>query len=337
MYKKMMIKNLIKTLLFGTTIAAIMVCCGDKKDGKEEKPPEDLILTREIAKVRGKIFNLDDFKKYLRFETYGNETLKLDDETLSFYLERFVEHKALLNEAIERKTIISEGEINQKVEEMKQTLGVDQSTENHTIILFDDKGWIEYFKESQIVNRYVEVSLTSGVVISQNEEKEYYNKLYGSQKPQRRYDLSQIFVSDKKTAQTIKNQLDKNKKDFDMLAKKHSSTPEGARGGAIGWYTVEQLPEYLERAVIKLRPEEISDIIESENGYIIIRLNDSEIQYAPSYNEAREFVRYKLLQEKRENYLAEHIKNIWLEKKTDKSGIMIYFENLDFTYTPVKR
>lgn len=314
-----------------------MIYCGNNGNGKEEKPIDDPILAREIAKIRGKVFNLDDFKKYLEFETYGNDTLKLDDETLSFYLEKFIEHKALLNEAIERKTIVSESEINQKIQEMKEALGAESSEQSDILKILQNRDWIEYFKENQLVSRYVEASLTSGVVISQNEERDYYRKLYGSQKAQRRYNLSQIIITDKKIAQNVKSLLSKNKKDFEELAKKYSITPDGAKGGDIGWYTVEQLPEYLERAVSKLQPEEISDIIESESGYVIIRLNDSEIHYPPKYEEAQEFVRYKLLQEKRENYLAEHLKNIWLEKKTDKSGIMIYFENLDFTYTPVKR
>jgi parvulin-like peptidyl-prolyl isomerase len=183
----------------------------------------------------------------------------------------------------------------------------------------------------------VEISLTSGVVITQSEEKEYYNKTYNSQKPQRRYNLSQIFMHDKKTAQNIKNQLDKNKNSFEVLAKKYSTTPERDNGGAIGWYTAEELPEYIERAVTKLQSGQISDIIESESGFIILRLDDTEIQYPPSFQEAQEFVRHKLLQEKREAYLSEHIKNIWQEKKTDKSGIIIYFENLEFTYIPIKR
>lgn len=335
---KIMIKNAIFKIFIICAITAIAaVCCGGKDDRKDLKANEAYALAREIAKVRGKTFYLEDFKKYLKFETYGNDTLTMDDETMSFYLERFLEQKALLKEAIDRKITVSDQEISQKIEELKQTLGSDQTGEPQLAELFNNKDWIEYFKESNIVNRYVEISLTSGVVITQNEEKEYYRRTYNGQKPQRRYNLSQIFMQDKKTAQNIKDLLDKNKNSFEALAKKYSTTPERDKGGAIGWFTAEELPEYIERAVTKLQSGQISDIIESENGFIILRLDDTEVQYPPSFQEAQEFVRYKLLQEKRETYLSEHIKNIWQEKKTDNSGIIIYFENLEFTYTPIKR
>jgi parvulin-like peptidyl-prolyl isomerase len=336
--KKTITKSaILKIFIICTLIVIAAVCCGEKEDKNELKTKEEYALVRDIAKVRGKTFSLRDFKKYLKFETYGNDTLIMDDETMSFYLERFLEQNALLKEAIDHKITVSNQEINQKIEELKRTLESDQSGEKQSMELFNNKDWIEYFKESNIINKYVEISLTSGVVITQNEEKEYYNKTYNSQKPQRRYNLSQIFMHDKKTAQNIKSQLDKNKNSFEMLAKKYSTTPEKDNGGAIGWYTAEELPEYIERAVTILQAGEISDIIESESGYIILRLDDTEIQYPPSFQEAQEFVRHKLLQEKREAYLSEHIKNIWQEKKTDKSGIIIYFENLEFTYTPIKR
>jgi parvulin-like peptidyl-prolyl isomerase len=335
---KKIIKNTIfKIFLICTFITITTVCCGGKEDKNEPSTKEEYALVREIAKVRGKTFHLGDFKKYLKFETYGNDTLIMDDETMSFYLDRFLEQKALLKEAIDHKITVSDQEINQKIEEIRHTFGGGQPGEKQSSELFNNKDWIEYFKESNIINKYAEVSITSGVVITQGEEKEYYKKIYNNQKPQRRYNLSQISMHDKKTAQNIKNQLDKNKNNFEELAKKYSITPERDNGGAIGWYTAEELPEYIARVVTKLQPGQISDIIESENGFLILRLDDTEVQYPPSFQEAQEFVRHKLLQEKREDYLIEYIKNIWQEKKTDKSGIIIYFENLEFTYTPIKR
>lgn len=314
-----------------------VVCCGGKEEKKEPKENEEYSMSREIARVRGVTFSVDDFNKYLKFETYGNDSLTMDDETKSFYLERFLEQKALLKEAEDHKIKVSDQEINQKIEELRQTIGDDQSTGIQLKELFKNEDWIEYFRESNTVSKFVEASLTSGVVVTQNEEKDYYKKLYSNQKPQRRYNLSQIIVQNKKTAQTVKGLLDKNKNSFEIVAKKYSTAPEKDKGGAIGWFAAEELPEYIERAVTKLQEGQISDIIESENGFIILRLDETELQYPPNFQEAQDFVRYKLLQEKRETYLNEYIKEIWQEKKTDKTGIVIYFENLDFTYIPIRK
>lgn len=330
-------KSFLKLFCVLAAAMILFICCGGKEEKEAEKIQSEIAPSREIAKVRGHILNLEDFKKYLKYETYGNETLKLDDEALSFYLESFLEQKALYFEAIEKKITASESEIRQKILEMKQTLSGDKSDEEKTVKLFSNKDWIEYFRESQTVNRYVEMSVTADVAISQNEEKEYYRKLYGSQKPQKRYNLSQISLNNKNIALQIKKELDKNKNVFEALAKQYSKTPEGAKGGYIGWYTAQQLPEYLESVVVKMQPGQISDIITMEYGYVILRLDGSEIQYAPTFQEAQEFVRYKLLQEKRENYLADYLKNIWLEKKSDRTGILIFIENLDFNFTPAKK
>ena len=59
---------------------------------------------------------------------------------------------------------------------------------------------------------------------------------------------------------------------FDAVAKALSDSPDRVRGGDMGSVPVNQLPPFMADAAETMRPEDISEVIESEYGYHIIML-----------------------------------------------------------------
>jgi len=63
--------------------------------------------------------------------------------------------------------------------------------------------------------------------------------------------------------------------DFGELARRYSQDrPTADRGGVVGWVTAAQLLPELAKAVLALKPGEVSDPIRTQLGYQVIRVND---------------------------------------------------------------
>src|SRR5699024_8647918 len=111
---------------------------------------------------------------------------------------------------------------------------------------------------------------TTKAVESSITEKE----LKAANKPEIR--ASHILVSDEKTAKDIKSRLAKGE-DFATLAKKYSTDPGSKdKGGDLGYFGVGKMIAEFEDAAYKLNVGQISDIVQTTNGYHIIKLTDKK-------------------------------------------------------------
>ena len=77
----------------------------------------------------------------------------------------------------------------------------------------------------------------------------------------------------KEKAAGILAELKKNPKQFAELAKKYSQDPSGAKGGDLGTFGRGAMVKPFDDAVFSMKVNQISDLVESEFGYHIIRLD----------------------------------------------------------------
>ncbi|PID56396.1 MAG: hypothetical protein CR986_10210 [Ignavibacteriae bacterium] len=78
----------------------------------------------------------------------------------------------------------------------------------------------------------------------------------------------------------------KNGADFEDMAKKYSADPGSAEnGGNLGYFRRRQMVQPFDKAAFNLKKGEISDIVETQFGYHIIKLND--IKETAPYEEAK--------------------------------------------------
>jgi peptidyl-prolyl cis-trans isomerase SurA len=62
--------------------------------------------------------------------------------------------------------------------------------------------------------------------------------------------------------------------EFSRLSAAFSDAPEALAGGGLGWRTADRLPQLFIDAVRNLRPNEVSKLIRSANGFHVLRLLD---------------------------------------------------------------
>ena len=75
--------------------------------------------------------------------------------------------------------------------------------------------------------------------------------------------------------------------DFATLATRHSEGPDADNGGLVGWVQRGDLVEALEEEVFDLPEGEISEPVETDFGFHLLRVDAREGEHTPSYDDVR--------------------------------------------------
>ncbi|MDC0737690.1 peptidylprolyl isomerase [Cognatishimia sp. SS12] len=100
------------------------------------------------------------------------------------------------------------------------------------------------------------------------------------------YNASHILVASEEEATAIAEAV-RGGADFAETAKEKSTGPSGPNGGELGWFGPGQMVPAFETAVASLAVEEVSDPVQTQFGWHVIRLNDSRTQAAPALDAVR--------------------------------------------------
>jgi len=161
-------------------------------------------------------------------------------------------------------------------------------------------------------------SVKKGITINDADLKTYYeqNVAKYSQPEQRRASHILIQVAknaapaDKEKAKAriteLLAQARKNPDSFAELAKKNSQDEGSAKnGGDLDWQTRGAFVKPVEDAIFALKKGEISDVVESEYGYHIIKLTDVKEGHQKTFDEVRPELEAQLKQQQAQRKFAE--------------------------------
>ena len=156
-------------------------------------------------------------------------------------------------------------------------------------------------------------SLMGQVSVSDQEVKEFYDanaaKFQGDEQRQASHILIGFSGQDKETAKAkaldILAQVKKNPKNFEELAIKYSQdTGSATKGGDLGSFGRGAMVKPFEDAVFGMKVNQISDLVESEFGYHIIKLNGVTGQ-ATSFDQMKPQIKAELIFQKAQAKYAE--------------------------------
>ena len=95
-----------------------------------------------------------------------------------------------------------------------------------------------------------------------------------------------ILVETEEEAKALKAELDGGA-DFAALAKDKSTGPSGPNGGDLGWFGLGMMVKPFEDAVLALEPGQVSDPIQTQFGWHVIKLNETRMAEIPSLDDSR--------------------------------------------------
>lgn len=166
------------------------------------------------------------------------------------------------------------------------------------------------------------------VVISDAEVRQYYQDHEGEFSRPERMKVRRIFLaagSDSAERAKVKARLEalaeeaKLGADFGELAKKYSEGPDAAQNGLMGWIAKGTLVPELESAVFALAEGGLSEVVETQWGFNLLRVDQKEDAGTASFEEARTDIEPML----RARYADEHYKK-WMGELRKRSRVRMF-------------
>jgi peptidyl-prolyl cis-trans isomerase C len=113
-----------------------------------------------------------------------------------------------------------------------------------------------------------------------------YAETYASAAPTIEWNAAHILVATEEEARAVKAELDAGA-DFAELARARSTGPSGANAGELGWFGPGQTVAPFEAAVAALQPGQISEPVQTQFGWHVIRLNETRMKEVPPLEAVR--------------------------------------------------
>jgi peptidyl-prolyl cis-trans isomerase C len=142
-----------------------------------------------------------------------------------------------------------------------------------------------------------------------------YDATYANAEPTKEFNASHILVETEDEAKAIVEQL-KGGADFAATAREKSTGPSGPGGGSLGWFGPGAMVPEFETAVATMEPGDISDPVQTQFGWHVIKLNEVRNAEAP----ALEDVRAELEQQVRSEAVAAAVDALVADADVNRDG-----------------
>jgi len=247
-----------------------------------------------------------------------------------FMLQKMIERELLHQESIKQNIKVTKKEIDQVMQGSEkhhpspQSFQDDISKDGHTIETYRERLAYDMLVNKITAKRYEERKKH----ISDEEVHRFYKNNRQLFAQPESVKIGHILIKipddadDKKWEEAKKKlrTLRKSKEDFRVLAKKHSQCPSAKQGGDLGFYFHGQLYPKLDAAAFKLKPREISQPVEGEDGVHLIKLYEHRPQgFIPPFEEIKDWVKQVAKTEQ-----AQRIYQEYVDQLKDRAKIEIF-------------
>lgn len=224
---------------------------------------------------------------------YDDATLSSLDQSaiVSFkknILDQLINTELLYQQAQKEKIKISNDEINLEIDKIKDNFSspeeFNEALKANNITLVRLK---EDIKRQLMINSVLGETRNQ-VSISDEELLEYYNENKESFLEPEQVHARHILVETEEEANNLLLQLKEGLTDFAELAKEKSIGPSAPSGGDLGFFARGQMVKEFEDAAFSLEPGKISEVVQSQFGYHIIKCEEKKEEYSPTFEEAKE-------------------------------------------------
>ncbi len=152
-------------------------------------------------------------------------------------------------------------------------------------------------------NAYMELD-----AIEEDEMKYYYETHIEEFTEQEQIRARHILVEEEETAREVREQVSGGA-DFAETAREYSTGPSKENGGDLGFFTRGRMVPEFEEAAFALAPGEISEVVKTQFGYHIIKVEDKKPARVKDYEETADTIRKTLALDNAEGQAYEDAMN----------------------------
>ena len=299
----------------------------------EAVKPLPATLPDVLARVNGETITLkevEDYIKNLEGQFGGPVPAEQRDQIYRGVIDQMVGYKLLLQEATARKVIVPDAEIEAKIDDVRKQFPSEdlfmQALISRNLTLdrmrSDARGEIA-------ITRLIETEIADKVALKPGQVEDFYKQNPDQFKQPERVRASHILImfpdnadaSARTQAKTKAQQILEDVragKDFAALARQHSQDPGSAvNGGDLGFFQQGQMVGPFNDAAFSLKPGAISDLVESEHGYHIIKVAEKQPARTVPLDEMRPKIEQFLEHQNRETQTEAFVKALRAKGKVE--------------------
>jgi len=313
------------------TIIVVLIFASALAFAADKQTPGD-----NVAVVNGVIIDRETFDRELDFfvrraASGGKQVPDFQMAQMkNQVLESLIDRELLFQESKKKGIQVKPEAVSDQLKNIKQRYpNKDEFTK-----LLNEMGLTESDLQAQIehgmaIQKLIDEEVGDKIKISDEETKSYYdaNPQFFQQPEQLKASHILIKVDAKATdaqkaeaRKKIKEVQQKVQKgeDFATLAKTYSEGPSGPRGGDLGYFGRGQMVKPFETAAFSLKPNETSDIVETNFGYHLIKVVDKKPAKKMTYAEVKDRLNDRLKKQKMDSEATAYIKNLRQGAKIEK-------------------
>jgi len=255
-----------------------------------------------VAKIGDKKITVADFERILGY---------VDTER-----QKLMEKNPQLKEALLKQIVQS-----MVIADLAKKKGFDKKA--------DVKDQLKLFSDGFLANEYLKKEVASKITVSDDDMKLYYDGHKDEFKTPETVRARHILVrvdtsaseSDKKKAKEKTEDILKKIKsgeDFVKLASEMSDDPGSkSKGGDLGFFSRGRMIKPFEDAAFSLKPGEVSDVIETQFGYHIIKVEEKKDEAIETFDAVKERINQKLLQDQIKTKVTDFIEKAMKDAKVE--------------------
>ena len=274
-------------------------------------PPQ---LPEIVARVNGEAITGKDLDDAVRAIAGRAGPIPPDERDRVFrgVLDNMIGYRLMIQEAKARKIVIADTDVDAQVAQIRAQFPNEAQFQQ---ALTAQKTTLEAVRndtrEGMSADKLVESEIASKVAVKPEAVTDFYQKNQDKFQQGPRVRASHILIgipqnADAATKQQAKAKADallkdlKSGKDFAATAKANSQDPGSApNGGDLGYFEQGQMVPPFEQAAFALKPGEMSEIVESQFGYHIIKVADRQDSRVVPLDEAKGQIEEFLSQQNR--------------------------------------
>ena len=245
-------------------------------------------------------------------------------------LENLIAGELLYQESKKEGIKIDEAEVNDHIEQLKKRFPGETEYMNALESANLSEGNIRTdFVRAKAIGQLIDEQITKKITMTDEEIKKYYDdnqKMFVQPEQIRASHIlinadSQASKEEKDKARAkiedIKKKLEAGG-DFAALAKEFSNCPSAAKGGDLGFFRRGQMVPPFETAAFALKPGEMSDVVETQFGYHLIKVTDHKPESPIEFEKVKDKLGQHLKQAKLQEEVSRYIENLENNAKIER-------------------
>ncbi len=313
--------------VFGAVLA--LALASSSEAAGEKQPPGG-----KVAVVNGSVINRADFDREVsrvqqRLSSMGKRPSDSQlSEIKKEVLENLINRELFYQESQNQGITVDEVAINEQLKKLKERFPseVEFKSALSKANLSED-ALKSQFKRGMAIQRFIDKQFVQRITVSDKESKGYYDSHPDLFKQPEQARASHILIKvdpgadvsqkadARKKMEKIQERVQKGE-DFAALAKEFSEGPSSARGGDLGYFGRGKMVKPFEEKAFALQPGEVSDIVETQFGYHLIKVMDKK----PETTIAYENIKDKLVQHLKREKVHKEV-DLYVEKLKEKAKV----------------